>query len=287
MFSLSALHKDPLTLVAEKLPSRDIGNIRGTCKYLRDSLKESLHWSIIAQNNPTYSDEMRRETAHVLACYVDHLVEGFKGKNLKEIHDYAAKQRAQLSADSEQEKLNQKAMNTSLSKLKEELDAILAEIESCAYEPKKQLCRQDYQAKSEERLEAFQKESDRVRFVQELMDSKGLLLSLEYLVHASKVAAAGELTKIPYEQHLIKTFRNRVQREVDEVSTRYFDRAIKCAQLQLNSRLYLVPFSSSPATIAPYLRQLERNLVSEVQQKYEPSCFDQMVAWWRGVSWLR
>jgi hypothetical protein len=283
-----SLSKGPLTLVAANLSSIDIGKLSRVCKPLRQNLENSLKLSVIADNNPDYSEEMCHLTLHKLSCYAEGLANGFQGKSLGQIHQYVDSQRAQLLKDFEQEQLTQKTAHTQFAEMKDQLDTILAEATNCSSESKKKFCLEHCQATLGEISEGIRKIDDHVRFVKELIHSKLMLLSLEHLIQVGKAGAIDALTQIPYEQNLMKTFQDRVDREVVECGVQSLDKAIQCAQIQLDSRRYLVPFTSSPETITPYLEQLENNLVSELREKYtaEPSCLDSLISWFRLANWI-
>jgi hypothetical protein len=264
-----SLNNDALAVIAAKLPSNNLGNLRCVSKQIHANLEYSAKFAVI-QNKVSYSDEMCHRMVSELSQYASDLSEGFEGGDAKKIQENVDAQNNKLLEESNNISIAIDSQYADFSQRKKALDEIRDKDEQCESQSKRLLCQQDYSSKLAIIQEQHKKVSTELAFAKNMILKKRELLSLEHIVFLSKFSPTSDPTEIHYEQKLIMNFHSRVEIEVNDCGVANLDKSTYCAQLVLNSRSYLVPFTSSPDMIYSYLKQLDEKLVSEIQKKYPP-----------------
>jgi|GEM_PF-5495600 len=265
-----SLSKDPLTVVAANLSSRNIGNLRSASQQIYSDLEHTAQFVAISTYNPCYSDEVCHQAVNELSQFASDLTEGLQGKNKEQVQAYVDTKRNALSEDFTKNSLSNDNAQTHFVQMKEALKKVLIEDEKCDSQSKKLLCRRNCAAKLKIITEEAQKINTCSRFVGDMIRQKLDLLAIEYVVLLSKAGRDDEFVDIPHEMKLAGNFQTRVDNEVLECGVENLDRTIQSALLELNRRSYLSPFASSPDTISLYLKKLEDNLASASKEAHAP-----------------
>lgn len=285
-----SLNKDALAVVATELSSRNIGHLRSVNKRVHNDLSSAAKFAAISRRT-NYASERCHQMVNELSNYAVELVAGFRGLDPKELQTYVDHKNKELTEALEQISSDAKNNQAEFANRINDLKAKLTEVNTVG----NQLLKLEWQKEYTAQLDATRKEGmafdARTEFAKNLIHAKRELLSLEHLAASLNGSNLGsQFSEVPYEKSLMQSFRSRVGSEVSECGVKTFDRVVDAAKVVLNNREYLVPFTSSPHTLAPYLHTLENNLVNEAQRKHLPAppfwpadCFGGIVSWLRNL----
>lgn len=273
MLNLPSFPQVLLAKVARDLSPKEIGSLSNTSKLIKLNLGYETRFAAVLDDDPSRSDEDCHTLVIKLSQYADQLTEGFEGKATEEVQHYASVQHAQLVDELEHVESDKNDALTCVVQRRAAAVAAWSEDQKCDSESKKQLGLQSYN----EHQQSIQEDGANIvanaRLSTQIVRSKIMLLSLERIIQTIKADPNSSLTEIPYEKELIDWFHERIDTEVASHGKECWVRAKDQAEARVNCRQYLVPFTSSPDTIFPYLNQLKNDLIAESNAKHFPRTF--------------
>jgi hypothetical protein len=268
MLSVFTQLRDPMAVVTAYLPPCDVVSLRRTCKQFYKELSYEVQFAAISANT-CYSDDVCHLIIEELTQYANNVVKGFRCGEIEDIQAYIDSSREALLSECERVVGDNCAHLAELKEQKMSLDKKHDEDNQCE---SKKLRGSEwanwYKNNSNEIQQKIIKVQEHSHYIRHIKSIKLELLSLVHLVLVNNISDLQPFSEIPYEQKLTDTYKRRIESEVKEHGAKALDHAISCAQMQLNSRAYLVPFIPAQDIISSYLKQLGNSLRTTAQEKH-------------------